>query len=406
MTLPWLRVVASALALASGALFGPLACNSDSTTTVGVTHPTMIEVSPATFLGDRVCADEAGGVRRYVATLFDVTDDGAGGADGAGSAGPGEAVAGADDGASATPERCGGFQLPSSEPVSCLASVGFGFVVSGRRYCAEVDAYDTDQLEPRGNGTRMMVAGDPSDGEAPSLDAAKVVPRWQTSCAAGSVAATSQIVPARGCLPLSSELPATEPTTLRVETSGLLGDLKCGSEPDQVGELVVELEPIADYTLGNGLQVTCGEAAVYTGLPPGRVVSAYVQAFETGGVAAMLPAIAGAQCHGLTRPNVGTVAECAELSTSGTLRVDFQAALEALGMACDASLADVRVNVPGELGERRFPPPDCLQPFDHGFPVGDAAVTVTVVPKDGPATSVNCGKTIEPGSLVVADCTP
>jgi hypothetical protein len=406
MVTPSFRRSAQALALLGAGWIGPLACSSDPATTTGVTHPTMIEVLPADFLGDLPCGEQPGAVRRYVATLFDVTEQ-LGGAGGEGNIGlpESEATAGGQGGASVgapvvvAPGKCGGFQLPSSRPVSCLAGVGFGYVVNGRHYCAEIDAYDSDQVQPRGSGSRQMVAADAGDSAPPASDAPKVEPAWQALCRQAT-AATATIVPVRDCDVLSPQPDAGAPGELRVETAALLGELSCGGEPGEVERVVVELE-LDDYMGNRRLEVACGDATVYAALPPGRLLSLYVSAFEAGST----QAFAGAECHALAKPGTSVNATCSSLSQVGTLRVDLPAALEALGLECDeASVSDVLVNAAGT--EQRLPPPDCLQPFDHGFAAGVGSVTVTVTPASGEPQALNCTNVVAPGRVVVADCSP
>lgn len=402
MAMPFFCRPAQAFALLGAAWLGPLACSSDPTTSPGVTHPTMIEVSPEDFLGDLPCGEQPGEVRRYVATLFDVTEQ-LGGAGGEGNGGPAEidSQGGAPTGAPvvASPGKCGGFPLPSSRPVSCLAGVGFGYVVSGRHYCAEIDAYDSDQVEPRGSGSRQMVAGNSADSAPPASDARKVEPVWQTICRQAT-AATATIVPTRDCDLLSPQPDVAAPAELRVDTAKLLGDLTCGTEPGQVERLEVALE-LDDYAGERQREVACGDALAFEALPPGRLLSLYVSAFE----AESTQAFAGSECHALAKPGVSVNATCSSLSQLGTLRVDLPAALEALGLECDASsVSNVRVSAGGE--EQNLRPPDCLQPFDHGFAAGEGSVTVTVTPESGEPQSLICRNVVEPGRVVMADCSP
>lgn len=398
MVMPPIRRSVQFLAWLGVGWLGLLACSSDPSTPVGVTHPTMIEVRPADFLGERACADEPGAARRYVATLFDVTElvEGAGGAGGAGATE--EATAG---GATAeAPGKCGGFQLPSSQPVPCDTSVGFGFVVSGRHYCAEIDAYDTDQLEPRGSGTRQMVVGDPSDGEPPAVDAPKVQPAWDTICRQ-AMAASTVIVPVRDCEPLSGQPEAGAPGDLRVDTAQLLGDLSCGGEPGQVERLTVHLELDDPERMdASSLEAPCGDAVTFGAVPAGELVPLYVQAFE----AASVKAFAGGECHAIARPGTTVTAPCAPLSQLGTLRVDLASQLATVGLACDSSISDLRVEIEGN--EQQVLPPECLQPFDHDFATDHASAIVTVTPVDGDPRVLECESTIEPGRVVIAECTP
>ncbi|HKY38294.1 MAG TPA: hypothetical protein VJN18_20265 [Polyangiaceae bacterium] len=370
--------------LAAGLLAIP-GCSNDSVSVAGVTHPTLIEVAPVEFLGSLGCSEQPSSVQRYVATLFDVTEQSAGGA-----------------GSDYEPEvdedgipQCGGFQLPSSEPTSCLTSVGFGYVVHGRRYCAEVDAYDTDQLVPRGTGTRQMVVGAPGDdglAQAPLAER-----RWHTYCQ-GATATAATIVRGRGCLPLFPQFAREAPAGVVVDTQALLGDVACGSDPQHVDSLDLTLTYPG---LADGIHRTpdCGSKAVYEDLPAGTSVSIYVAAFNGS------DQIAGAVCHARTVAGTNVVADCTPLSQEGTLRVDLEAALEALGgFDCDErSVSDVRVTVGGML-RGSFPPPDCLEPFDYGFrPNETASVIVSAYHADGELSTI-CEGVVQPARVVVATC--
>jgi hypothetical protein len=92
---------------------------SDTSTTEGAP---IVEIDPAGFLGDVLCADVPGAMRSYVVTFVDLgpeTDDG--------STAPGYPVA-----------------LPSSEPTPCSQRVAFTNGVVGHRYVAEIDGYEED----------------------------------------------------------------------------------------------------------------------------------------------------------------------------------------------------------------------------------------------------------------------
>jgi hypothetical protein len=390
-----IRRLAWALAPLAAALVAIPGCQSDGTSLEGVTHPTMIEAAPAEFLGSLGCADQPGSVQRYVATLFDVTEQSAGGA------GNVEEPEVDGDGI----PKCGGFQLPSSEPTSCLTSVGFGYVVHGRRYCLEVDAYDTDQLVPRGTGTRQMVVGTPGDdglAQAPLAER-----RWHTHCE-GAMASAATIVRARGCLPLFPQFATTAPGGIRLDTEQLLGELECGDEAGQISSFNIraryQVEQLNEdgesevVELGPDAQPACGDELAFFDLPANVSVSIEVDAFA-GQVT-----LAGATCHARTLPGTSVVASCTPLRQEGTLRVDLEAALEAMGgLRCDeSSVSDVEVKV-GETLQGSFPPPDCLEPFDYASPPGDANVTVSVQHM-GEQVSAICQGEVPPGRLVVADC--
>jgi hypothetical protein len=382
------------VALAATGLLCWVGCNNEGTAEVSVTHPTMIELSPDTFLGEVPCTEQPGGLTRYVATLTDVTArlGAAGGASGMGAGG-------ADDGAAGEAD----FALPSSAPVPCLSGVGFGFVVPRRKYEALIEGYDTDQVVPRAQGSRLMVQLEPpavpTTPEAQQAIAAApaLAPRWTATCRA-TTAVSSTVLQASCNQFVASEAGTSE---LRLSVSKLLGELQCGDEPGQVERLSMSLDVGEDTP--RLLEVECDPAAeaIFSDLPARKTVTAYVSAFSAGST----QPLAGAKCEALTVKSARVMASCARLSQVGTLRVDLPQALATVGLTCSAAaLTEVRIDVPGEDGARSFPPPDCLQPFDHGFGVGAAAVTLTVLNVDQELATLTCGAEIVPGSLVVANC--
>lgn len=147
----------------SGLVAALLGCSDESgTVQATVTHPTLIEVSPLDFLGGITCAtgDEPG-LKRYVASAYDVTDGAGGAAADSEDAPPPVADLASEEEAEPQRDDVGelprnGFKLPSSGPTSCATSVGFGLVVPGRRYRIRVDGYTTADLTPRASGSRYM----------------------------------------------------------------------------------------------------------------------------------------------------------------------------------------------------------------------------------------------------------
>jgi hypothetical protein len=197
MPAPTLIAWRSALLLAGAGLIAFAGCSSSAATTVLVTHPTMIAVTPQSFLGNVACASDGPGFKRYVATLFDTnhTYGGVGGEAGDAMLPPEpETFAGA-GGAGSVP-----FQLPSSLPTSCLAGVGFGYVVAGRSYRVEIDGYDTDDIVPRASGSRDMVATPPQD--MPDEPTPLVAPTWSARCDR-AIAVDITVVNADHCTPLA-----------------------------------------------------------------------------------------------------------------------------------------------------------------------------------------------------------
>jgi hypothetical protein len=369
--------------LAPAALWLAAGCTTDTVPEASVTHPTMIEISPDSLLGAVPCT-EGSGLQRYVATLIDVTAD--------------------DD---ETVAYDGDFALPSSPPTPCLSGVGFGFIVPGRQYRAQIDGYDTSVLSPRAPGSDEMVDVVPEsprdlDEARRQIAAANVVkPKWQTTCSA-TTAVYLTVVQAV-CAPFDAKEDGT--TELRLSVPQLLGELECGSEAGQIESFSVSVRLVGEDE-PRVLEVACdaGSEIVLTDLPGKAAVQAFVSAFSAGST----EPLAGAECEGVTFQSSSVTGSCGELSQLGTLRVDLGQALQAAGLSCDASsVGDVQVLVPGEAKARSFPPPDCLRPFDFGFAGGAAAVTVTALDgNESELASLTCGGEVVPGSLVRADCTP
>jgi hypothetical protein len=350
----------------------------------------MIAVAPEDFLGNVPCAKNGSGLKRYVATLFD--------ANRIANSGGGVGGESSDDQApSAGGEAPAEFQLPSSVPSPCLTGVGFGYVAFGRYYRVEIDGYDRDDITPRASGSRQMT----SLAEPVTL----LTPRWRASCEP-TLSLESTIVRPASCTPFAPE-DAGAGSGLRVDLAGLLGKLACGTKPGEVDHFVVNVE--AGKTLVEPKTIACSAdaAATYDGIPARQNVSVYVTAVS----AEATTAFAGATCNVLTVPDATVDASCALLNSVGTVRVDLPASLGLLSLRCNASDLDrVDVDVLSDKFEQSFPPPDCLQPFDHGFPAGQAAlVTVTALGSQDSETnvelgSVKCHADVAPGKLVVAQC--
>ena len=113
---------------------------------------TAISLQPAQFLGNVPCLDAPGALRRYVATLIDVSDYR--------EAGP----------------PPGDFVIPSVGPVPCHQGVEFHQIEEGHQYEAEIEGYDREDIVALQVGSRIMV--DAATG-------AVVAPRWTASCGRG-----------------------------------------------------------------------------------------------------------------------------------------------------------------------------------------------------------------------------
>ena len=283
------------------------------------------------------------------------------------------------------------FQLPSSVPTPCLAAVGFGYVVAGRHYQAKIDGYDSADIAPRAVGSRQMVST--TDPSVTPL----VAPSWQAVCPR-AIAVDSATVLADHCATFAVDNKATG--GLHIDLGPLLGELSCGDQPGQVDRLTVAIA--GDTTQTQTVPCDPKGAVDFSGLRGHQSVSVSVSAFSAGAV----DAFAGGTCNAVTVPAGSVDASCTSLSLVGTLRVDFAAALGLVHLTCDATeVSDVEVQVPGETSTRGFPPPDCTQPFDHGFAPGAAAVTVTALDLNGDAAGVvTCHGEVTPGQVVVAAC--
>jgi hypothetical protein len=375
------------LLVASGLLVG-VGCSSDPVDEVAVSHPTMIEIPPESFLGDVPCTLQEGGLTRYVATLTDVTarNENAGGAGG-----------GSSDGAGGE----GDVTLASSAPVSCRAGVGFGFVVPGRQYTAVIEGYDTTVLRPRAPGSPLMVAATPDAAEAELPKAPAVAPRWRASCPA-TTAVSATVVQAVGCTALELAPDAAErDTELVLSTKALLGGLECGDAPGQVERFSIRLD--AGEPEPRLLELPCDPStdAVFSSLKSRVSASAFVTAFS----AESLQPLAGATCNAVTSAGARVTANCAKLNLLGTLRVNLVDALAQVGLACSTNdVSTVQVDVTGETALWRIAPPDCLQPFDHGFPAGAATLTLAMMNGEEQLASLTCSGVVVPGAVVPAIC--
>jgi hypothetical protein len=139
------------------ALLALCSCTDSGGGFSGTLRPTVILVDPDEFLGDVACADSPGALRRYVATLVDVTR-------------------------SPTSGRILEVSLPSSDPVSCHLGVAFDRVTGGLSraggnfYVADIQGYDRSDLRPSEDGSSIMLT---SSGDV-------ATPRWATSCGRSS----------------------------------------------------------------------------------------------------------------------------------------------------------------------------------------------------------------------------
>jgi hypothetical protein len=272
---------------------------------------TVVLVEPSQFLGSVPCLDAPGAMRRYVATLYDVT------------APPG------------SPGLQGGIALPSSAPAPCHLGVRFSLVTPGRRYTAEIDAYDRDDLRPFTPGGRVM---EDASGQL-------IAPRWTSSCAGGAspdvryfadggiahpdagegepeapsgrdltiavLALEQRTVPMRACAPLQDHGAAEGPTGLLVDLGTALVEKSCGYDPGRIASFTVTLRETGIRREG-----PCEEPLVFTELSAGEAYTFDVVALECDGRDAGGPSDAGlgrrwvTACHGFAVAGVVRRAAC------------------------------------------------------------------------------------------------
>jgi hypothetical protein len=368
-----LKAFAGPLALISG--FG---CSDSTVTTIDVVHPTLVAVSPGEFLGSVPCLDAPGAMRRYVATLWDVTGTSADTGEGGG--------AGSDGAAGATFEEP--FALPSSGPVPCSEDVGFAFVVTGHRYVASIAGYDRDDLVSLEAGVPILV--DPETRE-------RVEPRWTTRCGdehpATSYGSVTRIV--RGCTPLVDVNPGGT-TGVEVRLDSLLGESRCGDEGSSIARFEVHgPDGVVSAPCEEAVRIVPPEGSSTLVLP--------VLAFESG---AERPSL-GTVCTARVVPSVVTRASCSPLTSGGTLVVEPGQALEALGSDCATAFSELRAEVVGDEAAtlKELDATSCKRSLEFSnLPQGSASVRFTLrTPTEEPRSAL-CTAAIEPGQVVTATC--
>jgi hypothetical protein len=369
-----LKAFAGPLALISG--FG---CSDSSVTTVDVVHPTLVAVSPEEFLGNVPCLEAPGAMRRYVATLWDVTGT---------SADTGEGGAGSDDGAAGA-TFAEPFALPSSGPVPCSEEVGFAFVVTGHSYVATVEGYDRDDLVPLEPGVPILV--DPETRE-------RVEPRWTTRCGdedpTTSYGSITRIV--RHCEPLADSRPGDGTTAVEVRLDGLLGEHACGDEAGAIARFEVRGPDAV-------VSAACDEAVRIVPEAGASTLVLPVLAFESGADAPSL----GTVCTARVVASVVTQASCSTLTSEGTLVVKPSDALAAIGSDCGVAFSELKAEVVGDEAEtlKELDATSCQRSLEFSkLPRGSASIRFTLRPPTEEPRTALCTAAIEPGQVATATC--
>jgi len=224
---------------------------SDSRGGGGNDNPTLVAVEPVDFLGDVPCLPSPGAMRRYVATLEDVTGE-----------------------FDEEEVDFDSFMLPSSPPVSCVMPVAFGFVVPEHRYVADVQGYDRTDLVPLAPGSPVMLSTE--SGEV-------VEPRWTTSCGRQNQGTDTAVIAfnrvtifVRACDPLTDHLEGGTPTGVTVSLAEALDSLSCGTEPGSVDRFEVTLDGSDEAPLA----ARCEDDVTFEGLTAETTYTFTVVAFE------------------------------------------------------------------------------------------------------------------------------
>jgi hypothetical protein len=209
------------------------------------TQPTLVKLSPETFLGAVPCLPgDLGALQSYSVNLFVIGE--------APDGGPGEQEL-----------------IASSPPVSCRTAVSFQ-ATSTRLYVADIRGYDqapADGVEPRW----AAACGRGADGQgAPQIDVG-------SNDFGATRASLNLTVPMVGCTYLRELTPGTTETRVVVSLAEALGELECGSGPGQVSDFVAVLG-------GQSQAASCTGEASFTGVPLDAPLTIRVSAFSGGAV--------------------------------------------------------------------------------------------------------------------------
>jgi hypothetical protein len=364
-------------AASRAALFlASVGCSSGTSSATTHSNPSILEVSPEEFSDDVPCAP-GGGLRQYVATLWDVTPKhdlpGTGGAENSGGA-SGVVVP---------------FALPSSLPTRCEQGVGFGWVISGHSYYATVEGYDRDDLDVLAPGIPIVV--DRATREP-------VKPRWVTSCGSQNEPVRAESQATRrltDCENWRGDTPQT-PTRVQVDISDALGQTACGAEAGFLDSFSVRRDGVI---VGSA---ACGEQVVLEDLVPQEFVSLDVLGYEAGATAPRF----GTSCTATALSGVTLQATCEPLSETGTLAIDVDAALDAMGTRCDSDLASLVLDLGGGVTKQLTLGPNDCRGTAHFFDLvpGDYTVTITAQLKQGEPLGAECSASVEPGLASEALC--
>jgi hypothetical protein len=359
------------LALGSSLLvaLGTVACEDEAAVVTAEPHPTVIEVVPQYFLSADRCVDAPGGVRSYLATLFDMM--------------------------STVEDETDDFALPSSEVVPCSRSIAFGWVVPGHSYRTEIQAFDRDGLQVLTPGVPVVV--DASNGYQP------VLPRWTAHCGPtrAEAALTQRAIPCKD-LQLAEPGGTTNPTVVEVGIEAALTDVPCGQADGEIASFLVRraIGPL-DPAIEVG-RAACGERVRLETLTPGEFVELEVLAFSS---TSSETAILGGICSSTVVAGVTLTAHCSPFQAKGAITLDVPTLLAAAGARCDASLTSFSVTLDGGADSRSFRASSCAgtNSFASLAP-GTHTLEAALVVRDAAPLTLLCTAKVEPGLAAAPTC--
>ena len=335
------------------------ACGDEEQIVSAPPRPTEVGVHPDDFLGEVGCSLNPGAMRSYVLTLF--------------------AWDNAED---VTP-----FVVGSTGPAPCSLLAGFrDVIVVGKRYSAEIDAYEEAPSE-------LAPLGDPSSGARQMVlreGAGLAVPRWTTRCATGAAnAATArlnELVRVRPCEPLQDA--ESSDTAIAIGPETVLGDNPCAvaesidiAHPLSVAPLACDAEPFL-------LLATAGER-----------YSFYVTAQSVDGLTR------GSECFVVAVAGQTVEPSCSALSAEGTIRVSLAGVETSSGEPVCPAGHYYTVSI-GADNLTPVPIPCGAVAQTSALADGTYLMMVTIRDAQGMVltTAPTCGATVLPGKSVDAIC--
>lgn len=293
--------------------------SNSSGTDFGVYVPdTSLLVDPASFMGDVACTNNGGGLRSYVATVYDITSNG-------------PAVV-----------------LASSSAVPCSRNTVFEFISPSHFYVLEVDGYEevADRLVPllgKGSGSRAMVKAN-ADG-SPGSDV--VMPRWKADCDVVKAQERGRVV--FGTCNTFRDMGTSPSTSIVVEPWTALGENMCVGDGGEVAEFEVDPE---DAGLPSAVGLSCpGQPVVYNGgISEGQTYGFVVKGYrhKAGATLPELELHWKSLCYAQPKAGQVTLAVCDPLDDKGRIEMKPSLLMGASKYACGQAVAYYTASVEKE----------------------------------------------------------